>query len=82
MKATNLKKSMFVENANTNNISLSFKEYEGFLTGDLRTVDVYGPDNKTFITTLTRDQVINNAQSRDAYFLVPYSTESSARSTL
>lgn len=67
-----LQKSMLVENVNTGNVSLTFNDYDGFLTGDYTSVEVFEPGMKKYITTLSSDRVIGTAQPRDGFLLVKY----------
>lgn len=67
----NLKKTMLVQNEKTNNISLTFKEFDSILVGDIKNVEIY---NQTgFIKSMTNKEILNNiVGTRDSYYLVKY----------
>lgn len=70
MKNT-LKKTMFKENEKSGNISLTFKEFDSVLAGDVENVDIY--KSTGFVKTMSNKEILNNIVGvRDSYYLVKY----------
>ena len=71
MNNKTISKSTLPQNDFTNNISITYQQFQLILQNQITHINIYN-SNKQFIKTINQQHILNNIKSHSTYFLIKY----------